>query len=89
MQVPIQANGYDCGVYVTKFVEMILKLRPTSTSADIHNSFKTQLPVNYFGQAEVDRERIEMRNWIEKYVVYILDLFYLLFSLILFLLMFG
>ena len=64
-QVPIQANGYDCGLFVTKFAELVLNTQPSSTDADIANKFGNLLRSDAFSQADVDGERKKMLAMIE------------------------
>jgi hypothetical protein len=66
-QVPMQANGFDCGLFVTKFAEMVLRRQPASTAADIADKFATLLPVSDFSQQDVDLERVKMRNLIDRW----------------------
>ena len=64
-QVPIQANGYDCGLFVTKFAELVLRAQPTSTDVDIESKFGNILRSDAFSQADVDGERKNMLAMIE------------------------
>lgn len=66
LQVPMQANGYDCGLFVTKFAEMVLRRAPSSTEADIASKFAALLPVTDFSQTDVDAERLAMRQRIDQ-----------------------
>lgn len=61
----MQANGYDCGLFVTKFAEMLLQRRPPSSAADIDSKFATLLPADAFSQRDVDQERANMRILLE------------------------
>ncbi len=62
----MQANGFDCGLFVTKFADMVLRRQPRSTAADIADKFATLLPVSDFSQQDVDLERIGMLSLIDK-----------------------
>ena len=64
-QVPIQANGYDCGLFVTKFAELVLNTQPSSTDADIASKFGNILRSDAFSQVDVDGERKNMLAMIE------------------------
>jgi hypothetical protein len=64
-QVPTQANGYDCGLFVTKFAELVLRRQPSSTDADVASKFAALLPADAFSQADVDAERVAMRKRID------------------------
>jgi len=63
--VPIQANGYDCGLFVTRFAELVLRTQPSSTDADIQSKFSNILRSDAFSQADVDGERKNMLTMIE------------------------
>jgi hypothetical protein len=65
-QVPMQANGYDCGLFVTKFAEMVLRRQPSSTAADVASKFAALLPADAFSQRDVDEERFAMRARIDR-----------------------
>jgi hypothetical protein len=65
-QVPMQANGYDCGLFVTKFAEMVLSRQPSSTAADVASKFAAALPADAFSQRDVDAERLAMRERIDR-----------------------
>jgi Ulp1 family protease len=62
----MQANGFDCGLFVTKFAEMVLKRQPGSSSADIADKFATLLPASEFSQQDVDQERTKLRLLIDR-----------------------
>jgi Ulp1 family protease len=66
LQVPQQANGFDCGLFVTKFAEMVLKRQPGSSSADIAHQFTTLLPASDFSQQDVDLERTKLRRLLDR-----------------------
>lgn len=67
----MQANGFDCGLFVTKFAEMVLRRQPGSSAADIADKFATLLPVSDFSQQDVDLEREEMRRLINRWAVWL------------------
>jgi len=58
--VPLQANGFDCGLFVTKFATEVLTKQPTSTAADIATKFVKILRSDAFSQTDVDMERERM-----------------------------
>eukprot|EP01031_Cornospumella_fuschlensis_P025445 gene25445-30724_t len=63
--VPPQQNGFDCGVYVVKYVEQVLKLSPSTTAADLKGGCRSQLGGS-FTQQEVDEERVKIRSLLEQ-----------------------
>ncbi|KAJ1433815.1 hypothetical protein B484DRAFT_6994 [Ochromonadaceae sp. CCMP2298] len=63
-KVPMQANGFDCGVFVYKFAEQVLLQTPPSTYKDIRSSFSQALPITHFDQGDVDKERDIMLDMI-------------------------
>jgi Ulp1 family protease len=46
--IPRQNNGYDCGVFVIKFVEMLLAVSPSSFSSSISNKSVDVFQSDYF-----------------------------------------
>lgn len=64
--MPQQANGFDCGLFVAKFAEMVLRRWPRSSAGDIADKFATVLPVSDFSQLDVDLEREETRRLIDR-----------------------
>ena len=65
-QAPKQENGYDCGLFVTKFAEMVIEKCPSSTKADIDEKLVTVMPPREFSQADVDSERGSMRSLLQR-----------------------
>jgi Ulp1 family protease len=63
--VPKQANDYDCGVFVIKFVEMILEKWPTTTPADIQEKLKSQFQ-QQFTQADIHDERENIQTLLDE-----------------------
>ena len=59
-QVPLQANGFDCGLFVTKFASEVLTTQPSSTTSDISTKFVKVLRSDAFSQTDVDLEREKM-----------------------------
>lgn len=62
----MQANGHDCGLFVARYAEMILRRLPSSSAHILQNRFLTELPSNEFSQADVDKERDNMRKLIDE-----------------------
>eukprot|EP00981_Chlorochromonas_danica_P005158 scaffold1036_cov169-Ochromonas_danica.AAC.38 len=56
-KVPQQMNGYDCGVFVGRFANMITDLWPSSTSHDINDYFSRQFFSSTVTQKDIDEER--------------------------------
>lgn len=65
VQVPQQMNGYDCGVFVGRFANMITDLWPSSTSSDIDDHFSKQFFSSTVTQADIDEERTSLRKDID------------------------
>lgn len=65
-QVPMQANGHDCGLFVTRYAEMVLKRLPSSSASILQNKFLTELPSNEFSQSDVDKERVNLLKLIDR-----------------------
>jgi hypothetical protein len=65
--VPVQGNGTDCGVYVTRFLEMVVEKRfiITSTAQDIQEKFASHFSVHEFSQEEVDQLRPATKQMID------------------------
>jgi Ulp1 family protease len=61
----VQQNGYDCGVFVIRFAEMILQKWPSSTEDDIKDGFRSQFATE-FSQEDISEERIKIRSLLEK-----------------------
>ena len=60
-KVPMQENGFDCGVFVIKYVESLLDIFPSSTQSDIDRKMP-QLHGGLFTQREITKERILYRE---------------------------
>jgi len=65
-KVPMQRNGYDCGVFVIKFTEMILSKWPSSTSYHIQNKFTEYVSPEEFTQEDITQERVAIRELLEE-----------------------
>jgi Ulp1 family protease len=61
----MQKNGYDCGVFVIKYVQMILQLFSNSTNEEIDSKFKKQFQQS-FTQSDVTKERIIYKEELNK-----------------------
>ncbi len=64
VRMPRQPNGYDCGVYVIKYVKYVLEMNPTSNHNDITVNFRNFFNENRFSQEDIDAERIIIRDTI-------------------------
>jgi hypothetical protein len=53
-------------VFVTKFAQMLLEARPTSTAKDIDENFSSQLPCNAFSQVDVTEARRDLRKLVDR-----------------------
>ena len=65
-KVPIQENGFDCGVFVIKFVETLLEVFPTSRESDIDDKMRSQLHGKWFTQQDITEERKTFRQLLAK-----------------------
>lgn len=63
--VPQQHNGYDCGVFVIRFAEMVMNKQPTTTECDIQEKFRSQF-MKEFSQKDIDLERGKLRELLEE-----------------------
>ena len=63
--VPIQPNGTDCGVYVIRYVKLILELWPSSLQQDTMGEMKTQIKRNSFEHDDIISMRLEIKGHIE------------------------
>ena len=55
--VPHQTNGYDCGVFVIKYFQMLVCENPKTTTSCIERNFAEQFNPEYFTSDQVDEER--------------------------------
>lgn len=62
--VPKQQNGYDCGVFVIRFAEMIIQKRPQTTSEDIRDKMRQQFAAE-FTQEDIVVERMKLKSFLE------------------------
>jgi hypothetical protein len=60
--MPRQNNGYDCGLFVIKYIEEVLNIFPSSTLDDIENKFIPQFNCELFDQKEISLERPKYKN---------------------------
>ena len=63
--VPVQPNGTDCGVYVIRFVKLVLELWPSSLQKDINEKMKAQIKRNSFDHDDIISMRLEIKGHIE------------------------
>eukprot|EP01036_Dinobryon_divergens_P031028 gene31028-40363_t len=61
-KVPIQPNGYDCGVYILKFVECVLGINLSTHEAAISTSLIDQVNENLFSHEDLKEYRADLRN---------------------------
>jgi len=54
---PQQANGFDCGMFVTKYAELLLTMLPTSTQYDLESNFANHMNQSSFSQNDISLER--------------------------------
>ena len=59
---PMQNNGYDCGAYVTKFAERLLKSPPRTCKSDQTSRLFGQFSAHMFTPNDVTRERHVFKN---------------------------
>jgi len=62
--IPRQSNGYDCGVYVIKYINYVLEMNPSSNEHDITTNFRDFFKENRFSQDDIDRQRDLLRSTI-------------------------
>lgn len=60
--VPIQPNGYDCGVYILKFAECVLDIELSTHEAAISASLINQVNENLFSHEDLKEYRADLRN---------------------------
>ena len=60
-QVPMQENGYDCGVFVIRFAKMILDKWPQASWKDLQENCK-KLFAGEFTQEDITEERIDIQK---------------------------
>ncbi len=59
--MPRQQNGYDCGVFVIRFAQMIMDKWPSSTYEDIDEKFWSHFH-SEFTQADISKEREAIKS---------------------------
>eukprot|EP01033_Poteriospumella_lacustris_P016720 gene16720-11963_t len=64
--VPRQENGYDCGVFVVRFAQMILEKWPRSTSEDVRDKCREQF-AGEFRQEDIVIERTRLKAFLVEY----------------------
>ena len=69
LKVPQQLNGFDCGVYICKFVELILKAAPTTTISNLQDNLSGVVNARSFSAQDAEEERDLIRSRIEMFVV--------------------
>ena len=66
--IPVQENGYDCGMYVIKYVEWVLRAWPEPTDENIAKSFKKVVFLNGskdFNGEVIDNDRLSYNRLLE------------------------
>ena len=75
LKLPLQQNGYDCGVYVCKFVEVIINNLPEMTTLDSINS--NLLNISSITDDDISNERKLIKSdlllQIKEYTEFILN----------------
>ena len=69
--VPAQPNGYDCGVYVIKYVELVLNAWPTTYLKRVKKTLPyadAKICKTAFKQSDVDNERQNLHALLNGYV---------------------
>lgn len=56
---PKQLNGVDCGIFVYKFIELVVNIFPTSLPQDLDNCFAEWFQNDMITQESVSKERME------------------------------
>lgn len=64
VHLPRQRNGYDCGVYVIKYLRYVFETNPSSTQNDIALNFNNSFKNNRFNQSDINYEREEIKRTI-------------------------
>lgn len=65
-KVPLQPNGYDCGVYVLKFVECVLAMDLSTQEEDIETSLINQVHDHMFSHGDLNEYRTDLLNTLTK-----------------------
>jgi Ulp1 family protease len=63
--VPLQHNGFDCGVFVIKYVECIVSNWPHLVSKDMRSQFALMFDKTNFTQNHIDAERMKYKAILE------------------------
>ena len=63
--IPKQSDSTSCGVYVIKYVMMLLEKLPTSTEVDFDNSFSDYFDKSEFDECEIASERENIRKLLD------------------------
>lgn len=73
-KVPRQQNGYDCGVFVIRFAQMIIDKWPSSTFEDMEDKFRNHF-LKEFTQDDISTEREAMKILLTEYVFTTFEIF--------------
>lgn len=64
---PRQENGYDCGVFVTRYAQMVLDAMPIlATSENIKQGFSEMFNRQCFNQDDITEERNKLRTLLKR-----------------------
>lgn len=66
--MPKQLNGCDCGVYVVKFVKMILDVMPRTTLVHLKDDLRSQLNKDAFTQSGVNSRSLALIDVLAKLI---------------------
>ena len=65
--IPTQSNGYDCGMYIIKYVEIFLRSWPNATISAIDKKFKGMFTgKDQFSEEDITLARVQMRRLLEQ-----------------------
>ena len=67
--IPTQQNGYDCGMYVVKYVEWVLRAWPQPTDENISKQFKKIIfpkGSRDFDDSDIDEDRLIFNRLLER-----------------------
>lgn len=65
-KAPLQQNGADCGVFVTKYAENVLRKWPPSDEKAIQTKFEKYFRGDDFSQKEITTRRNGCKALLEK-----------------------
>ena len=62
IKCPKQPNGYDCGVYVLKYGELLFKIYPKTASKNRELNLGDQFNTKMFNQDDINKFRENYKN---------------------------